>query len=72
MKLTKKQVSDFARMYVGSQMMNIDGDNLGEIEASQEDKEKIVEAINRIGRTTLGNRPFLQSPKEILMRVLDQ
>ena len=72
MKLTKKQVSDFARMYVGSQMMNIDGGTIGEIESSQEYKEKIVEAINRIGITTLGNRPFLQSPKEILMNVLDQ
>ncbi len=66
--LTKKQVYEFAKIYVGSQMWFIDSGNLGDIDhlVSQSDKDRLVEQVTLQGQRILGNRPIKPSPDKIL------
>lgn len=74
MKLTKKQVYEFAKYYIGSQMAFIDGDNIGNLpdEIEVNECEKIVSEINSQGKKILGNREPILTPSEILQKVLNQ
>lgn len=68
MSLTKKQVYEFAKKYIGSQMALIDGGNIGGAE-SCDDAEKLVAEINRQGNQILGKRSLMLDPSEILKHV---
>lgn len=68
MSLTKKQVYEFAKIYIGSQMALIDGSNIGDAEFNV-DADKLVAEINRQGNQILRNRDLMLDPGEILIHV---
>ena len=69
--LTKKQIYEFAKIYIGTQMFFIDTGCIGDIgdNLSGEDCEKIVLEINTQGKKILGNRETILSPEEILKHI---
>ena len=68
MALTKKQIYEFAKIYIGSQMALIDGGGIGDADQN-EDADRLVNEINRQGFKILGNRNVIADPKEILKHV---
>jgi len=67
-KLTKKQIKEFARIYIGSQMAFIDGGCVSDIakEITDGDTTKIITEITEQGMSILRGRQILSSPEEIL------
>ena len=67
-KLTKKQIKEFARIYIGSQMVFIDGGCVSDIakETIEADTTKLITEITEQGMSILRGRPILASPEEIL------
>ena len=63
--LTKKQIYEIAKMYIGSSMYMIDRGNVGDLETHPQVGE-IVGEINRQGRKILGKRPLIETPEQAL------
>lgn len=70
-KLTKKQIREFAKIYISSQMYLLDGNNLGEIEVADGDGEKIIEEIHSQALKIGNGRSILFSPIQILNYILN-
>nr|WP_299488633.1 hypothetical protein [uncultured Allomuricauda sp.] len=69
--MSDKKVDDYARIYIGCQMMMIDGSSVGDIENDLDsgEVERIVDRINEIGEKILGNRKFCSNPTQILYNI---
>lgn len=73
MKLTKKQIKEFAIHYIANQMIEIDGGAVGEIidVLHHEDVEKVISEIhNQAIKIAKGRELSLSSPMEILGYVI--
>lgn len=70
-KLTKKQIKEFARIYIGSQMVFIDGGCVSDIDNKliEGDTDKIITEITTQGMSILKGRQILDNPEEILEHV---
>lgn len=69
-KLTKKQKTEIARIYAGSILMHISGDDHG-TPLSEDDYSEILMLTQELGTNILRNRPTFHELGEIYKHVIE-